>query len=160
TRTRLVADWWNAARDDLPGSVMIALRRRDVADLNAIGRTLMDTHGRLGDERLSISDREFAEGDRVVCLRNNSILGVPNGTRGTAESISGEKRTITVSTDRGHSVDLSRQYLTAGHVRHAYALTGHSSQGVTVERAFVLGSGEVRLQEWGYVALSRARTET
>jgi hypothetical protein len=29
-----------------------------------------------------------------------------------------------------------------------------------VERAFVLGSGEARLQEWSYVALSRARAET
>jgi hypothetical protein len=31
---------------------------------------------------------------------------------------------------------------------------------VTVERAFVLGIGGTRLQEWGYVALSRARHET
>jgi hypothetical protein len=30
----------------------------------------------------------------------------------------------------------------------------------TVERAFVLGAGEARLQEWGYVALSRARAQT
>jgi hypothetical protein len=45
-------------------------------------------------------------------------------------------------------------------VRHAYALTGHGSQGLTVERAFVLGSDAGRLQEWGYVALSRAREET
>ena len=48
----------------------------------------------------------------------------------------------------------------AGNVRHAYALTGHAAQGLTVERAFVLGAGEARLQEWGYVALSRARAET
>src|SRR5439155_4596014 len=39
-------------------------------------------------------------------------------------------------------------------------LTGHAAQGLTVERAFVLGAGEARLQEWGYVALSRARTQT
>jgi hypothetical protein len=31
---------------------------------------------------------------------------------------------------------------------------------VTVEHAFVLGTGEARLQEWGYVALSRAREAT
>src|SRR5439155_19829221 len=35
-----------------------------------------------------------------------------------------------------------------------------AGQGVTVERAFVHGVGGQRLQEWGYVALSRARQET
>ena len=55
---------------------------------------------------------------------------------------------------------LSTSYLDAGHVRHAYALTGHASQGLTVERAFVLGGAGAQLQEWGYVALSRARTQT
>jgi hypothetical protein len=61
---------------------------------------------------------------------------------------------------RGPSVELPRSYLQAGNVRHAYALTGHAAQGITVERAFALGAGEARLQEWGYLALSRARTET
>jgi hypothetical protein len=45
-------------------------------------------------------------------------------------------------------------------VQHAYALTGHAGQGLTVERAFVLGSDRGRLREWGYVALSRAREAT
>ena len=53
-KTRLLADWWAAARSDLPANVMIALRRRDVSELNALGRTLMETHGRLGSERLTI----------------------------------------------------------------------------------------------------------
>ena len=63
-------------------------------------------------------------------------------------------------TDRGDRVELGRRYLDDGNVRHGYALTGHAGQGITVERAFVLGSGGARLQEWGYVALSRARRET
>src|SRR6266540_3340170 len=157
TRARLLADWWEQARNDLPGNVMLALRRRDVADLNQLGRALMDADGRLGKRRLIISDREFAIGDRVVCLRNSDRLGVKNGTCGTVERIDCDKRTLTISTDRGPTVELSRPYLAAGNVRHAYALTGHAAQGLTVERAFVLGYGETRLQEWGYVALSRAR---
>jgi conjugative relaxase-like TrwC/TraI family protein len=160
TRARLLADWWEHARNDLPGNVMLALRRRDVADLNQLARALMDTDGRLGRPRLTISDCEFAAGDRVVCLRNSDRLGVKNGTCGTVEQIDHDKRTLTIATDRGPTVELSRPYLAAGNVRHAYALTGHAAQGLTVERAFVLGAGEARLQEWGYVALSRARTET
>ena len=160
TRTRLLADWWEHARDDLGGNVMLALRRRDVSDLNQLARSLMERDGRLGKERLTFSDREFAAGDRVVCLRNSDVLGVKNGTCGTVERVDHDRRALVVATDRGPTVELSRRYLEAGNVRHAYALTGHAAQGLTVERAFVLGAGEARLQEWGYVALSRARTET
>ena len=159
-KTRLLADWWAAARNDLPANVMIALRRRDVSELNALGRTLMETHGRLGSERLTIGGAEFAAGDRVVCLRNSEALGVKNGTRGTVERADRHAAALRVVTDRGDRVELSGDYLAQGHVRHAYAITGHAGQGVTVERAFVLGIGGTRLQEWGYVALSRARHET
>ena len=160
TRTRLLADWWAAAREDLPGSVMIALRRRDVGELNALARGLMETHGRLGRDRLTIAGKEFAAGDRIVCLRNSDRLGVKNGTRGTVAEVDRERGSLVVETDRGGRATLTRRYLAARNVRHGYALTGHSGQGLTVERAFVLGRGEARLQEWGYVALSRAREAT
>jgi hypothetical protein len=120
----------------------------------------MDTDGRLGKERLVVADREFAVGDRIVCLRNSDALGVKNGTCATVERVDLDNRTLIASTDRGPIVELTRRYLETGNVRHAYALTGHAAQGLTVERAFVLGAGEARLQEWGYVALSRARVET
>jgi hypothetical protein len=74
--------------------------------------------------------------------------------------VDGARGTVSIDTDRGERLELNRRYLDAGHVRHAYALTGHSGQGMTVQRAFVLGSGGARLQEWGYVALSRARDTT
>jgi conjugative relaxase-like TrwC/TraI family protein len=160
TRMRLVADWWSHARSDLAGNVMIALRRRDVAELNALARGLMESSGRLGREHVTVAGREFAAGDRVVCRRNSDRLGVKNGTRGSIERVDARSGTLSVLTDRGDLVELERGYLQAGHLRHAYALTGHSGQGVTVDRAFVLGSGEARLQEWGYVALSRARDTT
>ena len=159
-KTRLLADWWAAARDELPGNVMIALRRRDVAELNVLARTLMDTHGRLGRDRLTIGGAEYAEGDRVVCLRNSEALGVKNGTRGTIERVDSRARTLLVASDRGDHVELPAAYVRDGNVRHAYAITGHAGQGVTVKRAFVLGIGGTRLQEWGYVALSRARHKT
>jgi conjugative relaxase-like TrwC/TraI family protein len=159
-KTRLLADWWAAARDDPAGNVMIALRRRDVAELNKLARALMDSHNRLGRSRLRIAGGEFAAGDRIVCLRNDDTLGVKNGTRATVETVDPKQRTLAVTSDRGDRVEIGRSYVEAGHVRHAYALTGHAGQGVTVEQAFVLGTGGQRLQEWGYVALSRAREQT
>lgn len=65
-----------------------------------------------------------------------------------------------MATDRGDQIELPSAYLEAGHVQHAYALTGHATQGLTAEQAFVLGAERGQLREWGYVALSRARDET
>ena len=41
-------------------------------------------------------------------------------------------------------------------IQHAYAVTGHVAQGMTVDRAFVLGSPDM-YREWGYTAMSRGR---
>jgi conjugative relaxase-like TrwC/TraI family protein len=159
-RTRLLADWWAAARRDLGGNVMIAFERRDVAELNALARALMRANGSLGDHELVTSRSSFAIGDRVVCLRNNDRLGVKNGTRGTVEDVDLARRRLALRSDNGRLFTLSTDYLDAGYVRHGYALTGHAGQGATVERAFVLGQDRGRLQEWGYVALSRAKKAT
>ena len=160
-KARLVADWWRAAHTDLPGNAMIAYRRHDVADLNAVGRSLMDAEGRLGHERLELaSGAEFAAGDRVLCTRNDRLLHITNGTRGTISAIETVERAITLDTDDGRRLTLPAAYMDAGHLTHAYALTGHKTQGLTVENAFVLARGEGSLKEWGYVALSRARGQT
>ncbi|MCP9486402.1 MAG: relaxase domain-containing protein [Gaiellaceae bacterium MAG52_C11] len=158
SRTRLLGDWWQHARTDPAGNLMLAHRRSDVAELNTLARALMHAEGRLGQESLTAAGHEFRVGDRILCRRNSVALGVRNGTRATVEQV--DHGELGVRSDRGDQVTLSTSYLGAGHVRHAYALTGHASQGLTVERAFVLGGGGAQLQEWGYVALSRARTET
>ena len=160
TRARLVADWWQAAETNLAASVMIARRRHDVADLNAAARAMMIAAGRLGDERIVAAGREFRAGDRVVCRRNDDRIAVKNGTRATVESTDPSRRVLGLTTDRGTRVTIPTRYLDAAHLDYAYALTGHVGQGATVERAFVLGRDDGHLQEWGYVALSRARKAT
>lgn len=159
-RVRLLGDWWQHARTGLAGNVMLAHRRSDVAELNALARTLLESDGRLGREQLDVAGRDFRPGDRIVCRRNSAMLDLRNGTVGTVQAVEPTRGTLTLQTDRGTRVELTRGYLEAGHVEHAYALTGHAAQGLTVERAFLLGSAHGQLQEWGYVGLSRARTET
>ena len=53
-KAQLVADWWQSARTDLPGTTMIAYRRADVAELNAVARALLDRERQLGSERLHL----------------------------------------------------------------------------------------------------------
>jgi len=83
-RTAMVADWWRA---HLRGDhvLMIAHRRRDVAELNAGTREVLRAAGRLGNDELVTPQRVFAIGDRVIAERNDSRLGVVNGQRRHAD---------------------------------------------------------------------------
>jgi conjugative relaxase-like TrwC/TraI family protein len=160
-KARLLADWWQSTDADLAGSVMVAYRRADVAELNTVARTLLNAEGRLGREQLRLdSGLELAVGDRILCTRNDRQLQIANGSRGTIAAIDRTERAVLVDLDDSRRVTLPAYYLEAGHVSYGYALTGHKTQGLTVERAFVLVGDQRALKEWGYVALSRARCET
>ena len=78
-RAALVDDWC-AAHQSGAKALMIAHRRRDVADLNARARERMRAIGRIGADELLANGRAFAVGDRVVATRNDRALGVVNGT--------------------------------------------------------------------------------
>ena len=158
-RETLVDDWWEAARqprDD--DAVMIAHRRSDVAELNALARHRMHRDGRLGDEELVAGSRAFAVGDRVIARHNDRRADVVNGTRAEVVGIDLETRTVSVSVADGTQRTLDSAYLDEGWLDHAYALTAHAAQGATVDRSFVLGSDEL-YREWGYTALSRHRDQ-
>ncbi|MBS3939891.1 MAG: relaxase domain-containing protein, partial [Actinobacteria bacterium] len=155
-RQKLVDDWWDTARDEMAGSIMIGLRRADVDDLNHRARARMLQDGRLTGPTIQAAGIELQVGDRIVGLRNSRRHGIVNGTRATITSIDPDRRAIDATTDDGRTVVLTRDYLDAGHVTHGYAITGHKAQGLTVDHTYVLGS-EALYREWGYVALSRGR---
>ncbi|MFN8121480.1 MAG: MobF family relaxase [Thermoleophilia bacterium] len=156
-RARLVEDWWTTARQTGVGeAVMLAHRNQDVDDLNALARERMRATGRLGAEH-RYGGAVLAAGDRVMCRHNDHALGVRNGTRGRIESLTPDH--VVLRTHDGELRTLPADYA-AEHVRHAYALTVHAAQGATVDHAFVLASDSRQLAEWGYVALTRARTHT
>lgn len=157
TRKRLVDDWW-ASFDAGELAVMVAARRSDVAALNAEARARMTEAGRLLGDPLEVDGRDFREGDVVMTTRNNTSLGVDNGTLAEVTAIDRDTRTVTVRIRDGAEVTLPRAYVDAGHLTHAYAVTGHKSQGMTVDRTFVLVD-ETLYREWGYTAMSRGRTE-
>jgi hypothetical protein len=138
---------------------MLAHRRADVRELNEAARTLLLGEGRLGDRALQVGEREFRAGDRVICRRNDSLLGVCNGTPATVCRVDPVLGLITLQLDAGPIRQLPDRYA-AEHLEHGYVLTGHAAQGMSVDRAFVLVRAEGALAEWGYVVASRARSET
>jgi conjugative relaxase-like TrwC/TraI family protein len=161
-RQRMVADWWQA-REEGTDTVMIALRRDDVRDLNGRARALMAATGRLGGESIEIAGRDFAVGDEIVTLTNNRRLDVLNGTRATVVGVHVDRRQLHIHTTDDREVTLPSDYLESpddspgkARVDHAYAITGHKAQGMTTGTVLVLGTEDL-YREWGYTALSRGQ---
>jgi conjugative relaxase-like TrwC/TraI family protein len=113
-RETLVDDWWEAARTANDDAVMIAHRRVDVAELNALARERMHRDGRLGDEELVASNRAFSIGDRVVARRNDRRAHVINGMRGDLVGVDLDQRTATVRTQSGETREVRRTSTTGG----------------------------------------------
>jgi ATP-dependent exoDNAse (exonuclease V) alpha subunit len=100
--------------------------------------------------------REWAVGDRLFCRRNDYRLGVRNGTRGIVAALDERDDALLVRTG-GREVSLPADYLRDG--EHGYAMTGHVSQGATVDRTYLLATPQRGGREWAYVAASRPRID-
>ncbi|MDQ6803915.1 MAG: relaxase domain-containing protein [Actinomycetota bacterium] len=158
-RDAAVANYLSDAHEVGFDQVLMLARTHDVrCDLNDRVRDRLREGDRLGERELMIGQRGFAEGDRVVATRNDARLDVENGATGTVRRVR-EDRGLDVALDDGRKLTLPLEYLQAGHVDHAYALTVYKAQGATVERAHFVGSEDVYREE-GYTALSRSRQES
>jgi conjugative relaxase-like TrwC/TraI family protein len=156
--TRRAIDLWQCAvaASGPPGVAIIARDNHTRAELNAAARELWRALGLLGEEQQH-RGLALAVGDRIVCRQNDARLDVDNGTRGVVRELNNHR--VVIETDAGAARELPIAYVDE-HVEHAYALTGHSMQGGTVERAIVVACPQDLTAGWSYTALSRARGET
>ncbi len=160
---RQMVEHWLAARGAAAGEVtMIALRRDDVRDLNVVARARLQRDGRLGGPPLTVDDarlgeRTFAVGDEVVVLANSYRLNLHNGSRGTVVAVDPVEGALTMRDEAGVDRVLNGR-LVADRLDHAYALTCHKAQGLTVDVALLYGAAALT-RESGYVGLSRGRRE-
>ena len=114
--------------------------------------------GELGAEQIvRAEDRQIAiaAGERIMFLQNEYVMQVKNGTLATVERIDRRQTgkrpaaVLHVRLDDGRRLAVdTAQY---GHFDHGYALTVHKSQGVTVDRAYVLATKSMHA-ELAYVA--------
>ena len=156
-RDAAVVKWAAAAGEvGVEQAVMIARDNDTRRALNTAARDLRCDRGELGQQRV-YGRRELAVGDRVICRRNDALLDVDNGTRGTVRHLDEDR--VVIETDSHLVHELPAQYV-AEHVEHAYALTGHGMQGATVDAAIVVASPRDLTAGWSYTALSRARAST
>jgi conjugative relaxase-like TrwC/TraI family protein len=158
-RTDLIDTWAETSLEAPDSSLILAYERRDVATLNLMARERMDDADKLGRARLDAYGREWATGDRLLCRRNDYREGIDvrNGTRGTVTKVDRVRSVIQIRTDDGRTVKLPADYLE--HVDYGYASTGHASQGMSVDRTFLLATPARGGREWGYVAGTRHRID-
>lgn len=102
-------------------------------------------------------EREFALGDRLSFTAPSKELGVANRDLGIVQQIE-DDGTLTVKMDNGRSVSFDSNQMR--HFDHGYAVTSHSSQGLTAERVLVnIDSAMYRdliNDRFAYVSVSRA----
>jgi conjugative relaxase-like TrwC/TraI family protein len=154
---RAVGLWHQALTENGARDVVIVARDNYTRDqLNAAARELWGALGLLG-EGCTYGALTVAVGDRVICRHNDARLDVDNGMRGSVRKL--DRHRVVIETDDEAVRELPAAYADE-HLEHAYALTGHSMQGGTVERAIVLASPRDLTAGWSYTALSRARGET
>jgi ATP-dependent exoDNAse (exonuclease V) alpha subunit len=104
------------------------------------------------------TERSFAEGERVQFTAPSKDLHVANRELGTIEQIN-DAGDVQIRTDSGRNVQFNiREH---PHLDYGYAVTSHSSQGQTADRALIHVDTEKGEQlvnaRMAYVSVSRGR---
>ena len=104
--------------------------------------------------------REFSVGERIQFTAPDKSLGIANRDMAAIDAIHPEGR-LSVRPDNGRQIEFNpNEYR---HLDHGYAVTSHSSQGLTAELVLVHADTSVHPDlvnsRFGYVSISRASHE-
>ena len=102
--------------------------------------------------------RDFAEGDRLQFTVSKPDMDIKNRDLGTVERIVGTDMTVRIDGDKTRTVTFNTSEMR--HFDHGYAVTSHSSQGLTTDRVLVnmdtKAHPELINTRFAYVSVSRA----
>lgn len=146
-----------ASADATETQIMLAHKKKDVAELNNKVREVLKNRGELNDGiRLNTVNgpKEFSPGDKVYFLRNDNSLAVRNGTLGEVSSVDKNSNIVVSIKEPSGERNISFNVEDYKHIDHGYAATIHKAQGITVDRSYVLASRGFN-QNLTYVAMSR-----
>jgi ATP-dependent exoDNAse (exonuclease V) alpha subunit len=105
------------------------------------------------------TEKSFAVGDRLQMTAPYRDLDLPNRALGTVEQINNGE--LTLRMDSGRTVTFDPHEMR--HFDHGYAVTSHSSQGLTAERVLINLDTEMHSNlinaRFAYVSISRASHE-
>ena len=102
--------------------------------------------------------RDFAEGDRLQFTVSKPDMDIKNRDLGTLERIDGTSMTVRMDGDKARTLTFDASEMR--HFDHGYAVTSHSSQGITTDRVLVnmdtTAHPELINTRFAYVSVSRA----
>jgi conjugative relaxase-like TrwC/TraI family protein len=102
-------------------------------------------------------EREFSAGDRIQFTAPDKSLGVASRDLAVIESIAPDGH-VTARVDNSRQIEFDASEYR--HFDHGYAVTSHSSQGLTAERVLIHGDTSVHPDllnsRFAYVSVSRA----
>ncbi|MBN9413099.1 MAG: AAA family ATPase [Candidatus Paracaedimonas acanthamoebae] len=171
TKKALIQEWHASFKEDPQKShLMMTYSKTDTAKLNEEARHLLKQDGMIskeeylhtihkededdfGDKIVTNEEKHFAKGDRILFLRNDNGFGVRNGTLGTILEIDRYK----IKAKLDHTGDIvSFAPKLYPYFDQGWAANIHKSQGVTVDRAFLLATHET-YSNLAYVGMTRHR---
>jgi Ti-type conjugative transfer relaxase TraA len=151
-------------------SLILAHTRTDVRELNLSTRTILKERGELGKEvRVEVArelaaddgtisiergERCFAQGERVMFLKNDRELVVKNGSLGTVAEVNKDSMRVVLDGAKRREVGFALKDYAA--LDYGYAATVHKAQGATVDRTFVLATPGMD-RHLAYVGMTRHR---
>jgi conjugative relaxase-like TrwC/TraI family protein len=102
--------------------------------------------------------REFSEGDRIQFTASKPDMDVKNRDLGTIERIEGTSLSVRMDGEKQRTLTFDTSQMR--HFDHGYAVTSHSSQGLTTDRVLVnmdtTAHPELINTRFAYVSVSRA----
>ncbi len=170
-KEELIGAWakYRAAEPE-KASLILAHTRADVRELNLSARAILRERGALGEDvRVEVArelatddgsitiergERLFAQGDRVMFLKNDRELGVKNGTLGTVAEVNRDAMRVALDGPERREVSFNLRDYAA--LDYGYAATVHKAQGATVDKTFMLATPGMD-RHLAYVAMTRHR---
>ncbi len=155
----LVSEWaQHTTLNPTNSTLILAYTNQDVFELNAKARDYLKAAGQISATECHVQTergpRQFADGDRIIFLRNESSMGVKNGSLGTVLKMDYHSMTVRLDTGPVVSFDTTKYR----DLDYGYAATIHKTQGTTVDRSFVLATPHFD-KHTTYVSMSRHRDD-
>jgi len=149
-KEELIGAWAEyCAAEPEKAALILAHTRADVRELNLNARAILKERGALGPEvRVEVArelqaddgtvsvergERYFAQGDRVMFLRNDCKLGVKNGSLGTVAEVNRDSMRVVL--DGAERREVSFRFDDYAALDYGYAATIHKAQGATPSTA-------------------------